>query len=112
MSTCGRSWVYGCVLVLGMVGMVGAEAVDTSYGAASVPLNLTKVPGESVYCAVGYSGVPGPTNEGHTSNAGFVVTPGGVVVFDTLGTPALRYRLQQEIRRVTDQAVKAVVISH
>jgi hypothetical protein len=58
------------------------------------------------------SGVPDTVNEGHTSNAGFVVTPAGVVVFDALGTPALGYRMLQRIREVTDQPVKYVVVSH
>jgi glyoxylase-like metal-dependent hydrolase (beta-lactamase superfamily II) len=41
-----------------------------------------------------------------------VVTDGGVVVFDALGTPALGYRLLQRIREVTDQPVERIVISH
>jgi glyoxylase-like metal-dependent hydrolase (beta-lactamase superfamily II) len=61
---------------------------------------------------IGRSGVPGTDNEGHTSNAGFVVTDAGVVVFDALGTPALGYRLLQRIREVTDQPVERIVISH
>jgi len=51
-------------------------------------------------------------NEGHTSNAGFVVTEAGVVVFDALGTPALGYRMLQRIREVTDKPIKYVVVSH
>jgi glyoxylase-like metal-dependent hydrolase (beta-lactamase superfamily II) len=65
-----------------------------------------------VYYIVGTSGVPGANNEGHTSNAGFVVTNEGVVVFDALGTPALGYRLIQRIREVTDRPIKKVVVSH
>ena len=65
-----------------------------------------------VYYVIGRSGVPGADNEGHTSNAGFVVTDAGVVVFDALGTPALGYRLLQRIREVTDQPIERIVISH
>jgi glyoxylase-like metal-dependent hydrolase (beta-lactamase superfamily II) len=61
---------------------------------------------------IGESGVPDAGNEGHTSNAGFVVTDDGVVVFDALGTPALGYRLLQRIREVTDQPIERIVISH
>jgi glyoxylase-like metal-dependent hydrolase (beta-lactamase superfamily II) len=73
---------------------------------------LKQVPNKPVYYVIGESGVPGANNEGHTSNAGFVVTQEGVVVFDALGTPALGYRLIQRIHEVTDQPIKKVVISH
>jgi glyoxylase-like metal-dependent hydrolase (beta-lactamase superfamily II) len=65
-----------------------------------------------VYYVIGLSGVPGAENEGHTSNAGFVVTDAGVVVFDALGTPALGYRLLQRIREVTEQPIVRIVVSH
>jgi hypothetical protein len=37
----------------------------------------------------GESGMASLANKGYMSNAGFVVTDDGVVVFDALGTPAL-----------------------
>ena len=89
-----------------------AAAVDTPYGNVTLPFELHQVPNASVYYVIGSSGVPGANNEGHTSNAGFVVTDEGVVVFDALGTPALGYRLIQRIREVTDKPIKKVVISH
>lgn len=89
-----------------------AAPVETPYGEVSLPFELHQVPGSPVYYVIGLSGVPGAENEGHTSNAGFVVTDGGVVVFDALGTPALGYRLLQRIREVTDQPIERVVISH
>ncbi len=89
-----------------------ADAVDTPYGEVSLPFVLHQVPDVPVYYVIGLSGVPGADNEGHTSNAGFVVTDEGVVVFDALGTPALGYRLLQRIREVTDKPVARIVISH
>ncbi|MCA1805994.1 MAG: MBL fold metallo-hydrolase [Xanthomonadaceae bacterium] len=86
--------------------------VQTPYGAVSLPFRLHQIPDAPVYYIVGESGVPDSVNEGHTSNAGFVVTEEGVVVFDALGTPALGYRLLQRIREVTDQPVRMVVVSH
>jgi glyoxylase-like metal-dependent hydrolase (beta-lactamase superfamily II) len=41
-----------------------------------------------------------------------MVTDGGVVVFDALGTPAPGCRLLQRIREVTDLPVERIVISH
>ena len=91
---------------------VSAEIVETPYGNVSLPFKLYQVPNQPVYYIIGESGVPGSNNEGHTSNAGFVVTSEGVVVFDALGTPALGYRLIQRIREVTDKPIKVVIISH
>lgn len=53
------------------------------------PLSIEKVPSAPIYYTLGSPGVPDQKNEGHTSNAGFVVTTDGVVVFDALGTPSL-----------------------
>jgi glyoxylase-like metal-dependent hydrolase (beta-lactamase superfamily II) len=66
----------------------------------------------SVYFIRGESGVPSIANRGHTSNAGFVVTREGVVVFDTLGTPALGRELVEAIRRVTPAPIRRVILSH
>lgn len=107
-----------CLQLLGLLcslfaaSLATAEAVDTPYGRVSLEFKLHQVPDTSVYYIIGKSGVPGANNEGHTSNAGFVVTEEGVVVFDALGTPALGYRLIQRIREVTDKPIKKVVVSH
>ena len=66
----------------------------------------------SVYFIRGESGVPSIANRGHTSNAGFVVTREGVVVFDALGTPALGRELVEAIRRVTPAPIRRVILSH
>lgn len=51
-------------------------------------------------------------NKGFISNAGFVVTPKGVVVLDALGTPSLAVELVKQIRKVTDKPIKMVVLTH
>lgn len=91
---------------------VVAAPVETPYGDVSLPLELQQVPDAPVYYLIGESGVPGANNEGHTSNAGFVITDEGVVVYDALGTPALGYRLIQQIREVTDKPIRKVIIGH
>lgn len=65
-----------------------------------------------MYYVLGHPGVPTVANEGHTSNAGFVVTDEGVVVFDSLGTPSLGQALLEKIREVTDKPVKYLALSH
>jgi glyoxylase-like metal-dependent hydrolase (beta-lactamase superfamily II) len=113
MPTCAelRGWLLACALLLCLPASA-ATPVQTPYGAVSLPFTLHKIADVPVYYIEGLSGVPDTVNEGHTSNAGFVVTSAGVVVFDALGTPALGYRLLQRIREVTDQPVKYVVVSH
>jgi glyoxylase-like metal-dependent hydrolase (beta-lactamase superfamily II) len=59
-------------------------------------------------------GKPGTAteNEGFVSNASFIITGDGVVLFDTLGTPALAELLLKEIRKLTDEPIRKVIISH
>lgn len=64
------------------------------------------------YLVQGGTGVASIQNEGFNSNAGFVVTPAGVVVIDALGTPALGEALLATIRATTDQPVKRVILTH
>ena len=66
----------------------------------------------SVYYIRGETGVPSLTNRGHTSNAGFVVTSEGVVVFDALGTPVLGKEFIAAIRKVTTAPIRHVIVSH
>ena len=60
----------------------------------------------------GSSGLVSTSNNGFNSNAGFVITDEGVVVFDALGTPSLGHELLAQIRRLTDKPVRRVIISH
>lgn len=82
------------------------------YAAITIPLRIEKVEGKPIYYSVGSPGVPGPLNEGNTSNAAFVITDEGVVVFDALGTPSHGWALLKEIRSRTEKPVRYVVVSH
>ena len=66
----------------------------------------------SVYYVQGGTGPATPENEGFNANAGFVVTPQGVVVIDALGTPALGGALRAAIRTVTPRPIKRVIVTH
>ncbi len=66
---------------------------------------------EHVYYVLGQPGIA-TDNAGFVSNASFVVTPEGVVVFDTLGTPALAEMMLRHIRAITDAPIRRVYISH
>ncbi|MDP1526593.1 MAG: MBL fold metallo-hydrolase [Rhodocyclaceae bacterium] len=78
---------------------------------APVPLRAEKVAAHS-YVIQGLPGAASRQNQGFMSNAGFVVTKDGVVVFDTLGTPALAQRMIDAIRKVTRQPIRRVIVSH
>ncbi len=85
-----------------------ASAED--YAPITVPMEVEQV-SEHAYYVSGKAGIA-TDNEGFISNAGFVVTDAGVVVFDALGTPSLAAALLERIREITDQPVKYVVMSH
>lgn len=115
MFTCNNRFMLSAWLLFSLsVFSLSASAapVETPYSAVSLPFELHQVPNTPVYYIIGESGVPAANNEGHTSNAGFVVTDEGVVIYDALGTPALGYRLIQRIREITDKPIKKVIISH
>ena len=80
------------------------------YAEVSVDMPLVKVTDDLYYV----EGLPGMATEfeGFVSNAGFVVTGQGVVVFDALGSPSLAWKLRQRIKEVTDEPVVKVVVSH
>lgn len=85
------------------------EGVD--YPRADLPMELQQA-ADNVYFVIGRNGVPDADNQGFMSNAGFVVTQKGVVVYDALGTPSLGWKLLSKIRAVTDQPVTHVVVGH
>lgn len=60
----------------------------------------------------GEAGMASSANKGFMSNAGFVVTNNGVVVFDALATPTLGSAMLKAIAIVTPQPVVRVIISH
>jgi len=67
---------------------------------------------DSVYFIRGEAGIPSAANRGHTSNAGFVITREGVVVFDALGTPVLGKEFVEAIRKITPVPIRRVIVSH
>ncbi|MFN0184160.1 MAG: MBL fold metallo-hydrolase [Aquabacterium sp.] len=65
-----------------------------------------------VWFVQGLSALGDPSNRNFISNAAFVVTTEGVVVIDALGSPALAEELVAEIRRVTPQPIRQVIVTH
>jgi glyoxylase-like metal-dependent hydrolase (beta-lactamase superfamily II) len=110
-GTAGRRGLLACAGVAAMLGRP-RPAAAAAYAPLLRDLELQQVPGLPIHYTLGHPGVPSAANQGHTSNAGFVVTDEGVVVFDTLGTPSLGDALLRHIRTVTDKKVAYVVASH
>ncbi|HZX29533.1 MAG TPA: MBL fold metallo-hydrolase [Telluria sp.] len=67
---------------------------------------------EHVYYFQGEAGMASAANRGFMSNAGFVVTPEGVVVYDALATPALGEAMLAAIRRITPAPIRLIVVGH
>jgi glyoxylase-like metal-dependent hydrolase (beta-lactamase superfamily II) len=67
---------------------------------------------ENAWYVQGQAALGSADNQNFISNAGFVVTPAGVVVIDALGSPPLARRLVAEIRQITPQTVRYVIATH
>ena len=85
-------------------------AFTFAYEDISVVLEAKKITGDSYYIG-GYAG-SATEYEGFISNAGFIITKKGVVVFDALGTPALAHAMLMRIRAITKMPIKLVISSH
>ncbi|MEP7327686.1 MAG: MBL fold metallo-hydrolase, partial [Betaproteobacteria bacterium] len=98
---------HACVAALAVAFCTVATAVDVM----KITLTPQQVSAHGWYFQ-GDAGMASVQNKGFMSNAGFVVTTDGVVVFDTLGTPALGEAMRIAIRKVTTQPIRRIVISH
>ncbi len=67
---------------------------------------------EHVWYFQGDSGMASTANHAFNSNAAFVVTRDGVVVFDALGSPELGAAMKRAIGSVTAQPIRLVIVSH
>ena len=95
--------------------LVVAAIAPALHAQAQVPAVPPMTPiqvSPSAWYVQGLSAQGSPANQNFISNAGFVITPAGVVVIDALGSPALAQRLLAEIRRLTAQPVTHVILTH
>lgn len=97
---------------LASFGVSARSEAASDYAPLTQPLVIEQVPGSQIFYSIGNPGIPGKENQGNTSNAGFIITSNGVVVFDALGTPSLGWALLQEIRKRTPLPLRFVVASH
>jgi glyoxylase-like metal-dependent hydrolase (beta-lactamase superfamily II) len=98
--------------LLALVSLMFAfQASAAPYPPVDVRVTVEQVAPHSYYIP-GLPGAASKENQGFMSNAGFVVTTEGVVVFDTLGSPSLAEEMLQRIREVTPLPVKIAIVSH
>lgn len=95
----------------GLGALLAALVALAAHADAGVAMTAHQV-SPSAWYVEGVSALGSPANQNFISNAGFVVTPAGVVVIDALGSPALASRLIAEIRKVTPQPVTHVIVTH
>jgi glyoxylase-like metal-dependent hydrolase (beta-lactamase superfamily II) len=114
MFICNKTLLLSLLLLISPLLAAETRNSDTEkatkYAPTSVEMDVKKV-SEHVYYVEGIPGIA-TDNEGFISNAGFVITSEGVVVFDSLGTPSLANKLVQKITEITKQPIKKVVVSH
>jgi glyoxylase-like metal-dependent hydrolase (beta-lactamase superfamily II) len=103
-----RSILYGIALIL----LLAHRPPQASGSAPTLPKLQPEQVAERVWYFRGAAGMASHANAGFMSNAGFVVTDDGVVVFDALATPALARAMVSAIADITDQPIRRVVLSH
>ncbi len=100
-----RSWVACLAAGLWVLTAARAQAADNN------PVRALAV-APDVWFVQGVAALGSAANRNFISNAGFVVTGDGVVVVDALGSPALAGELITEIRRITPQPIRYVIVTH
>jgi len=103
--------MFRLVVLICLFGLHFVSFADANNSVTAIKFEPIKVGAHSYYVQ-GMAGAVSVENQGFMSNAGFVVTEAGVVVFDTLGTPALAKQLVAEIAKITQMPIKLVIISH
>jgi glyoxylase-like metal-dependent hydrolase (beta-lactamase superfamily II) len=120
--TAFRTWWRGALLAAAWMALAIPHAVaqqpaaetdaDSAEFSLTAPAVVAKQVSRSAWYVEGLGALGSSSNQNFISNAAFVVTPGGVVVIDALGSPALAERLMAEIRKITPLAVTHVIVTH
>ena len=103
-----QRWIRACSALAVWL----SAACALAQAPAPKPFMQAKAVTANVYYVEGLSELGSSANQNFISNAGFVITPAGVVVVDALGSPELARRLMAEIRKVTSKPIHSVVLTH
>jgi glyoxylase-like metal-dependent hydrolase (beta-lactamase superfamily II) len=102
------SYVLRAILLSSFSLLILTSSVNASDGLLLKPIQVAP----HTYFVQGFAEMGSSKNQNFISNAGFVVTPKGVVVVDALGSPVLAKKLIAEIKKITPQKVVAVIVTH
>ena len=102
---------YSIGILMGSFIFFGSACGQSAKPVDTIQLKPIQV-APHTYFVQGFPEMGSSANQNFISNSGFVVTPGGVVVVDALGSPILAQKLIAEIKKITPQKVVAVIISH
>jgi cyclase len=106
--------VAGTCLAAGLLIVSGSTAAAESVRSShpDYPLEAQLI-SENVWAIVSPArGVPDPQNRGWTSNAAFVITDDGVLVFDTGSSEGIGSAIAEIIGQITEQPVRWIINSH
>lgn len=97
-------------VVFFLMSLFGASLWAANYAPVTVPMVLVQVSPHTYFV----QGLPGTAIdfEGFISNAGAIITDEGIVMIDSLGTPALASHLRNLLRKVSDKPVIKVITTH
>ena len=99
---------------VGLAMALAAAAVGAQPSAApgpDMPMTAQRVAADTWFVQ-GESALGSSANRNFISNAGFVITPQGVLVVDALGSPPLAQQLVNLIRERTSAPIRYVVVTH
>ncbi|MDX1811713.1 MAG: MBL fold metallo-hydrolase, partial [Gammaproteobacteria bacterium] len=106
-----KNMVLMVLLLLSVTACVTSNPkLLNKYPPVDIAMTLKQV-SPHVYYVQGKTGLASE-HEGFMSNAGVIVTDEGIVVFDALGSPSLSQKLINQIRKISSQPIKKVIISH
>jgi glyoxylase-like metal-dependent hydrolase (beta-lactamase superfamily II) len=98
-------------ILIGFFIFYGVTCAQITKPIDAIQLNLIQV-APHTYFVQGLLEMGSSANQNFISNSGFVVTPKGVVVVDTLGSPILAQKLITEIKKITKKQIVALIVSH
>ena len=102
---------YSIGILMGSFIFFGSAYGQNAKPVDSIQLKPVQV-APHTYFVQGFAEMGSSANQNFISNAGFVVTPAGVIVVDALGSRILAQKLITEIKKITPQKVVAVIVSH
>ncbi len=100
-------FIKGLLMLSTLLASALANATDDSI-LFSPPQQVT----DNVWSAIGATAPPTYENSGHNNNLTFIITSEGVVVINASDNYLLAKSLHQEIKKITDQPVKYVVLEN